>query len=1599
MDGDGVENDFAGDFGTYSDTATFAFALTFTRALETTSLENSLAFNIISQPAAGTITTSFDPDADFSTDGTNFIYTFYYEVQDLYGASGTYFVDFTKDIQDDAGNTIDYTTLNPILTASDTGACSSGTCQFENNPVTLIAATFNPSTAVVLKDSDSADPDLQVTLTFSEPVSFNGTTSDIDGDFDLQHTDLNGGTITATTDLESTLQSTLPNTVSTTTDNVHYTEHVLTIQDTSRQYWARTDYYTQVGESSLLKLFFENITTQANGVTYIESFQTATAAFITLPTTIQDGTAANGTSTTQFSVITQIPELTSASPISASGSNVQGDGASSRHVQFTFNLFDPSFGDAIGMHLLFRTTDGDFDISDDTAPYYGAEGGIVLTGNDLEGDNSASTGYHICPPFSKHLDRLGTGIQHTLSPTYNANRLKIHYLAIPYDPVGGAHLSTTSEIAANPSTFSVDFTSNLPNTEPCVRSAFYNEGQGQYGYVVDSDMEEQYMVIANAMLQDANGSQQDLAMLPKDQLNSVYFDLYSKDYYNDSWRRDLTITAQDLIDQLTAANLNTDSLHNDASDITISIDQDYLSIFASRFVNTINARFLDSVFFDALQKSDIWAHSKDYVERHQELIDADSRYSEILTNAGKADWFLAIEDDYFNPNYRNQNPDAFAVTNDNRIVLSIGVHPAAISVDPGDGTAFTPFETDQANFLKMDPAFYGLYYGGVANTTEPAFDYTSRHLAYVNFDLVYELDIDPVTQQIQAAKLEHIVSPFTLLKNSFFSDSYLEEIRDNDQSYTAVATSIADNVFRHNFYGTADDDLVQHFLTVGLYCYDPLDAGGICKNDHAQMLLPNPNDAASGYKRDVVSPHYLHRTVLHFNASGSSSPLESYTIGLSGDDGFANGNPGLLLELFMRLNDDVITTIGSSNPFPSAPDGIENTYIGDRAYSSMLYNSFDRDHGFDYSYSTTSDSFAQTFNLDGEYATAGSYEQQYWALSPYAESPDARADQILPNAFFLGGQVATPYHYQFTVQPYQYSGFTQQINPHLADSDYLINKNTLLRGLAHDMGNSDWTASGANSFNIYHSFAFPNSSEITNDSQLRVNQSATNAYDNFVGRDVYRWPNTVAIAHIADLASHSATFSLTQYGGLGNNFSDDDRDHGVSAQKHQSLYHSGRTIGYYGTKETYRPVYALNEAVTDGFPGPSTSSTMAGFRFQNNRGARHSINDNYVELRQSSSYDGQDYAATISSSILYDDGGQRRMFLPHHLDDYDFDRGQIMANKLGFFLDNGEIMEYHQNSSSNFYGFVYSRLLFPSDPTITTPETTTTDYIGTTYDSFGLGEVDNYYPLVRANESLHTAADSWPVLLTRHDYAAYNGFYDHTDSTVYERASRFSGIARSASNSTNFTKLHQGRSSSAVFPIALDKIFPEGYRYQLGFVNREELFMYDATVGNGDTAATPVISRLYESAVGHFGYATQFSRLNRRSMQKYHLGTSSQFLGDHLARFETEPTAGVHTPSDLDSVFDHTPANQGATGTNYGSYGEGHYDLTTSTDSQLSGTWRHRTYEGTLRGYVLELRTNPLEENYYDEYDSTTSTYPNEDNGGLQRVRDITGNAHPDGNP
>ena len=1663
----GYSDDYSGSFASDDNNATFAFELVFNKELAPDDINQALVWTI--NATHNTTDAAVDPAAlitesavseateQVNTFGeSNYTYLVSNSVSGLFDTSGSYAISFddSQELLDTTGTSIDFTAANATLTASTNTNCYFGTCSFSNTPLTLTGFTVDPGLFLSLSNSTADADEFNLTLTFSEPVYF-APDDTVENSLDFTReafeveyyrlgnddpVDRSGDntlaasfTLTIADDIEGVLNG--DQIVGGDPSRAYYTEFVLPFKD-DIQLWARDDYGSTINGSSEVLIYFASDTVSATSratnsadssailnINYLNNFFSIDGTIATITSTdstidadntdiyMQDPDSSNSYTNIKYRIIDQIPVFNSAETFAASGSsNIQNPNSPfdiQRHVKFNFSNFDSDVGKAVGMHFLFRTTDDAFTNDDPgTAPYYGAEGGVYISGADL--DNNGY-GYHICPPFNKHLDRASSGMQHPELWTYNENRAQIHYIAIPYSGDTDEYLVDENEISAlSPTT--VDFNSDdaLSGTEPCVRTAFYNDGEGQYGYVVDSDQEEQHMVIANAMLQDTHGDTADLAMLPTSDLKHVYFDLYSKDYYADSWRKDLTITAEDLLTDL-STNLAS-SLHDFDGGISFQIDPAYLSIFASRFVNTINARFLDSVFLDDLTKDDLPAHNIDFTTKMNDLLNS-APYNQITasTNTESA-WTLITQEDYFTPNYRNQTPDVLVNANDNRIVLSIGVHPAAIRVSPDSGTAFHPFETSHNNFLKMDPEFYSLYYGGDSTTnTEPAFDYTSRHLAYINFDLVYQLDIDPDTEEITGATLVQIVSPFSLLKHSFFESNNLVDLRNNGQSYTAVAASIADNVFRHNFYSTSGSSYVQHFLPVGIYCYDPAGNEGFCQNDHAQMLLPDPNDSANGYERTIVSPHYLHRTVLHFDASANNTALQSYTIDSADDDGFANSNPGSLLQTFMRLNDGngysstYTGRIAEAEALPGA--------IGDYAYSSMLYNSFDRDHAYDYTYDTSSENFAYQVDMDGVYITDDNtqykgFEQEYWGLSPYAESPDARADQILPNAFLLGGQMITPYHHHFLVKPYQFSGFTQQINSHLANPDYLINKNVAVRGLLNTpyYDGTDLPYTGAGSLNLYPNFAFPDSQDIGYNSSVYYNYlSSVNYHQAFRYRRAISQMFGFMIAHIL---STSASY-YQSINNFYNPYADGTNrqiDYGANLASENPLYFSGRTPGFYNTTSGEdNPIYGLME-YTSTINRAGQDSTNSGFSYRNDKGAVYASSPNVGAVGQvstNSTYDGAHYAATINDSYVYDDNGKQRMFLPHHADDYDFDRGQIMANKLGFFLDDGIILNFHEDTSDRDYGYIYQRLFFPSDPAIITPETSkdNVDYVVTSFDSKGFGEVSNYYPLVLAEESLHTADNSWPVLLTRHNYSNNNHLeLDRTDS-----ANLLSGLNHTGSESQNMTQFDSPARNYANFPVALDKVFPEGYRYQLGFVNREELFMYDPSVGNGDLSNNPTINRFYSSAVGHFGYATQYSRLNRRSMQRYHNITSSQFLGDHLARFETDPSlgAGAHISNDIDNVFTHTPVNQGATGTNYGSYREGHYNLTTGTDEDLTDTWRHRTYSGTLRGYVLELRTNPVYTNQIEDYEtSTNSGFASPDgNPAITRMQDLAGNGHPDGNP
>ena len=1546
--------------------------------------------------------------------------------------------------------------------ANNRTLCFFGTCLYSHAPATLTAASVFPSLVSVIGEDSSAFNDFNLTLSFSEPVLFTpdqtltSTTAAQDAftiDYTLisnpnnSITTIDGGTAISTNIYTDTIIAPLYPVGSVTEDNgiEYYSQYVVRFDDEDIGLWARSDYGTAIGESSEVTIYFNDITpaardTDSSGsvlnINYLENFLTIDGAQPTILSTSavnEDNTEIfmvdpentnNIITKLKYQLITQIPEVASITAVAANETNSQHYNSSSpvaRHVQFNINDLDPTLGDGIGVLFLFRTTDNNFTNGDpDTAPYYGAEGGIYISGADID---SSGIGYHICPPFNKHINRAGVGVQHpNFDWTYNENIVRIHYLPIPYAADSDLYIKDDTEIAAIPIE-TVSFDDALAVTEPCVRTAFYNDGEGQYGYVVDSDMEEQHMVIANAMLQDKSGDSSDLAMLDPAHLKQVYFDLYSKDYYNDSWRRDQRLTAEDLLADL-SANLGNSTLHPAASGIAFQIDQDFLSIFASRFVNSINARFLDSVFFDSFIYSDVPITTVGSADDYEDVITDHYNSFEYDTSENHSTSYSSSLNNLFIPDLTNANPDALSTVNDNRLVLSIGVHPSAISVDAGSGY-FQPFESNQASFLKMDPEFYDLYYGGDSSTsTEPGLDYTSRHLAYVNFDLVYELDIDDKTEAITGATLVEIVSPFSLLKHSFFSAEELQARRAGGETYSAVAASIADNVFRHNFTGTSSNDSIQHFLPYGLYCYQPtIDPTSSCYNSQAQMLLPDPDDT-SNHSRTIASPHNLHRGVLYLDDA------TNYTASQASYDSFNDPN---LLSRFIRLHEYTEYSEDANGLFGSA------TYIGDQAYSSMLYNSFDRAYGVDYTASASSENFASGSTApDGSYTT-DALEQAFWAVSPFSESPDARADQILPNAFFLGNQ-DMDFMFNFIVKPYQYTGFTQQVQSALADPEYLINKNIHMRFIGIDAGNGQREADAvSDGLNFRPSFTMPPSAIVSGlvaaaSDYEHITGSVLDMYSTYGGninliankrmdQSFREYP--FYVSHIIPHSSPQLRSILLDY--------DSDEWYYYSSDYTQSRYYlqfqysyqpylAGRIPGFFadtlGDSNYGRNPYALTEQ-TGIYTASGPRSTSAG-RIQYDLAYGGFVITRYPGSLYNSHVDGSSWtsvAGIVHSSSIYDIG---RSSLPHHEDDFDFDRGQISSHKLGFHLDGGEIFNYDTSvSSSSIYAYKYNSMFFPTNPALVTAYTQISDTIAIPFDGgdeyHGIGEVGSYYPAVQSQESLYTelastntassstvAFESYPTMIVH--IGSHKAFKtsNFSDERAYEVDGRSMphGPAETLTD-FNINGYRSAYTSFVKHTIPLDKIFPEGYSYQLGFINREELFMYDPEWIASGSSGSPEINRFYASSVGNFGYATQYSRLNRRAMQKYHMNTSSQFLGDHLARFSTTPTAGVQTPTDITDVFAHTPAQQGGRPTAYGSYAAGYYDVDISgsapSESSVphSNRFQSRWVSGTLRGYVLELRTSPLTDD--DNPGRTATTGESSEADVATRMRDLVNDVSPGG--
>ena len=1506
------------------------------------------------------------------------------------GNSGVYSIAFNSNALTDAvGNSVDESAANTVL-ARD--LCLNSVCSYENPYIELLSVSASPTSYLASGIDGTAGANIiTYTFSFSEPVvRIENSLTNI---FSFTFYRAEAGTQVRSISLSDTTFSFDAD----SPDAYGYSDtYIFTIEDpdtTDDVLWTVSNYIDLLGkEATILSLLFKADRVDTSGsANLLAAFQSKQGVYPVIPAAIQSEFSTDPSSSINTNFFATIPELIAATPAAADSSNSQNQNPTTpvaRHVAFDFdNTLQQSYGSSVGMHILYRTEDNAFTNSNaNTAPYYGADGGFFLSGSDLDANN---IGYHVCPPFSDHIHGHQAGISsRNAGLSYNANRLKIHYIAIPY--LDGSAQMDDSEIAAL-TPITADFSTSadyLSDTEPCVRSTFYNEGVGQYGYIVDTDRDEEMMLIANAVLQNADGYNLDDARLPIDQHANVYFDLYTRDYFNDSWQKDLTITLADVLADLDG-NIGAALRHDIADGVTIAFDNtgEDATIFASRFINTINARFLNNVFREGITVASIEGYGKSL---NQQLEEVEAAYAEHVAEVETSPNFKTFDKDndynsvqlpheYLAPS--DTSTATIAPTNQNRLVLSVGVHPSSITVNTGSGD-FTPFATDSTQLLEMDSAFYDLHYGGVAGTTKPAFDYTSRHLAYVNFDLVYELSRDSTTGAITDAILKEIISPFSLLQAELFSSSTLGDMRSNGEVYSAAAASIADNVFRHNFLGSNTIDGIGHYLPVGVYCRisSTSPTNSACRNDFAQMLLPDPDDGTL-HERTIVSDHYLHRHVLRLD------PFD-YSV----RDTTENGGYDLL--------ENLVQLVDAREVYRRPNNGNSGKVIDQRSYSSIIYNSFDRDYG--HSYNDSSRILSNTRSMDGKYDgdfvdNVTSIEQSFFGLSPFAESPNSRADQILPNAFLLGNQLIN-YGFHFFAKPYQHSGYTADIKNYLGSggshngiyddlrfiSSHLYTLNGTQTNIDYDDGGTYYKVSTGHFLPTIWEYGVPGMSSSDFQAFSPAAGPRTNLYDYYKGSS---HANYLPMAHISP--THPSHYNITNYlGGIKNTQNSNPY---TSVEVTIPSLFAGRLPGM-GTDTTganeYEHDYAesLHLALT---PGPSTTNlTLArtqhdwtlssgsspdGLYYADTRDIKleqmYYINQgvssgiNYPSPLYS--FDSTVYSQNVDtiSDSFFNDG---RLLTPG--DDYDFDRGQTLSRKLGFFLNEGIAFSddgIEKDTSYEYYA-PFNNIFFPTalDTDVGVLSRITEDY-----DS---PLVENYYPLVKASETLYTSSTALPTIVvaykngTRIEGAFGPYIKANTSSGNLQNSGYMRQYARSAfsfgeiSSDSPQTSIEATSKSGAIYHhIPLDKIFPPGYSYQLGFINREELFMYDPA-GNGDNDAAPQILRFSEAGVGSFGYATQYNRLNRRSMIQIHQGTSSHFLGDHLARFQGTPSAGVHVSNDIDNPYKHTPANQGATGTNYGSYGDGHYDITTGDSSSTGGTWQHRTYSGTLRGHVVEMRMNPI---------------------------------------
>ena len=365
------------------------------------------------------------------------------------------------------------------------------------------------------------------------------------------------------------------------------------------------------------------------------------------------------------------------------------------------------------------------------------------------------------------------------------------------------------------------------------------------------------------------------------------------------------------------------------------------------------------------------------------------------------------------------------------------------------------------------------------------------------------------------------------------------------------------------------------------------------------------------------------------------------------------------------------------------------------------------------------------------------------------------------------------YGFHFFAKPYQHSGYTADIKNYLGSggshngiyddlrfiSSHLYTLNGVQTNIDYDDGGTYYKVSTGHFLPTIWEYGVPGMSSSDFQAFSPAAGPRTNLYDYYKGSSHAHY---LPMAHISP--THPSHYNITNYlGGIKN--TQNSNPYTSVAVTIPSLF-AGRLPGM-GTDTTganeYEHDYAesLHLALA---PGPSTTNlTLARTQHDWTLSSGNSPDGLYyadtrdIKLEQMYyinygtgsginypsplySYDSTVYSQNVDtiSDSFFNDG---RLLTPG--DDYDFDRGQTLSRKLGFFLNEGIVFAddgIEKDTSYDYYA-PFNNIFFPTalDTDVGVLSRITEDY-----DS---PLVENYYPLVKASETLYTSSTALPTIV------------------------------------------------------------------------------------------------------------------------------------------------------------------------------------------------------------------------------------------------------------